>query len=107
MNRRAFLTGLIAAPLVVRTAGLLMPVKVIEPGNTVIWRTLYNNRTLRVWIDPQSIRDRNVLLQVADFDDGFEQVVAQRFLFQDTGIGSVQFTGYQFVSEETHANPRS
>ncbi len=31
MNRRAFLTGLIAAPLVVRTAGLLMPVKVIEP----------------------------------------------------------------------------
>ncbi len=30
MNRRAFLTGLIAAPLVVRTAGLLMPVKVIE-----------------------------------------------------------------------------
>jgi hypothetical protein len=27
MNRRSFLTGLIAAPVVIRTAGLLMPIK--------------------------------------------------------------------------------
>jgi hypothetical protein len=31
MNRRSFLTGLIAAPVVIRTAGLLMPIKAQSP----------------------------------------------------------------------------
>jgi hypothetical protein len=33
MNRRGFLTGLIAAPVVIRTAGLLMPIK----AQPLIW----------------------------------------------------------------------
>ena len=35
MNRRSFLTGLLAAPLVVKTPGILMPVKQIHVGGII------------------------------------------------------------------------
>jgi hypothetical protein len=38
MNRRGFLTGLIAAPVVIRTAGLLMPIRKIAAPEDRGWQ---------------------------------------------------------------------
>jgi hypothetical protein len=60
MNRRGFLTGLIAAPAVILTPGLIMPVRPwivpvtfsaamsIDP-DSFEWRYLYDNASGRVW----------------------------------------------------------
>jgi hypothetical protein len=57
--RRGFLTGLTAAlcaPAIIRTPGLIMPVKAIKVP-----------RTTRVWIDVNTVVDRNTLLQASDY----------------------------------------
>lgn len=46
ITRRRLLTGIIAAPIVVR-AGLLMPVKaVVKPTQLVIYQTMYEGAVL-------------------------------------------------------------
>ena len=65
LDRRGFLSGLAAAlcaPAIIRTPGLLMPVKAVK--GAPFW---YCNRTIRVWADVQAIRDRNVLLRLEDY----------------------------------------
>jgi len=60
LNRRRFLTGLAAvacAPAIIRTPGLLMPIKPV----------FYANRTVRYYMDIQAIRDKNVLLSSTDY----------------------------------------
>jgi hypothetical protein len=49
LTRRKLLTGLIAAPIVVR-AGLIMPVKAIEvpKATLVIYQTMYEGAVLRL-----------------------------------------------------------
>ena len=64
MNRRGFIKGiglaLIAAPAVIRTPGILMPIRPFEDGGYIT--ETYRGRTTRVYFDVQSIRDRNVLV---------------------------------------------
>lgn len=63
LSRRGLLTGLgavIAAPAIVRVASLMklprMPFPYPPP-----------NRTVRVWMDIEAIRDRNILLSLDDY----------------------------------------
>lgn len=62
MDRRSFfksLVALAATPAIARVAALF-------PARAAV-REIYNNRTMRVWVDVKSIRDRNVLLQTDDY----------------------------------------
>jgi hypothetical protein len=81
IQRRGFLTGIAAAlcaPAIIRTPGLIMPV-----------RALKLPRTIRVQFDVQAIRDRNVLLHIDDYAGrplnwGPRTIIQQ--LDADTGI---------------------
>ena len=64
VNRRSFITGLIAfaaAPAIVR-ASSLMPVKVMRPS------LIYANRVIRSYMDFRVVIDRNHLLRFGDWD---------------------------------------
>lgn len=67
IGRRGLFGGLavmLAAPAIIRTPGLLMPISVVPES---VSATLYSNRTIRVYMDVQQIRDRNVLMQIHDY----------------------------------------
>jgi hypothetical protein len=61
MNRRAFLTTLLAAPAIIRTPGLLMPVTV---PRFEVWHTRI---VVHYDIDYESVVVRNKLELVRDF----------------------------------------
>lgn len=68
-TRRKFLTGLgslLAAPAIVH-AGNLMPVKALRVPLRGSITEIYNNRTIRFWIDIETIQDRNILLRIDDY----------------------------------------
>lgn len=88
MNRRAFLTGLIAAPLVVRTAGLLMPVKVIEQP-VIKWATFGH----------VSYGRSPAMDALGDIRINYDALT--RKLLEIHGWPA------EYMMEETHANPRS
>lgn len=68
MNRRRFLTGLLAMPLVIRTPGLLMPVKAAGPLAVSRIRTV-----------PDSVSVENLWLETRSFGRDWElQFAVQR-----------------------------
>lgn len=60
-----------AAAAIVRTPGLLMPVKPALIRLTIDdWARFYENRTIRYWLDVQAIRDRNASLAASTYAGG-------------------------------------
>ena len=65
LNRRGFILGAIAAPAVIRTPGLIMPVKpVIETPKLIIedfeWRTIVPRCSVEIYDD---VREINALIR--------------------------------------------
>ncbi len=66
ISRRSILSafgGLVAAPAIVRLASI-MPVKSWQSWHGL---SIYDNRTIRVYLDVNAMRDRNVLLRLNEF----------------------------------------
>jgi len=64
MKRREFLTGLLAAPLVVKTPGLLMPVKPVKPA--IIEGKLYSYQVQYLKMIMNSTYGKNSLTPLHD-----------------------------------------
>ena len=63
IGRRGFLGGLLAAPAIIRTPGLLMAVKPPRMSDVI-----YRNTVIRSMLDTEAMVKRNVLLDDLPFD---------------------------------------
>jgi hypothetical protein len=63
MTRRGFLRGLLASTAAVPALPVVVKAAAALPSP----RTLYHNRSTRVWLDVQAIRDKNVLLLPGEY----------------------------------------
>lgn len=79
MNRRIILRSLLASPFVIRTPGLLMPVRALDPVlNFKVWRSTFSGMTWNMDPDDTSARLIELLSQqhemLSDIDDWFRPV---------------------------------